>query len=189
MLIVLNFILSLILFIIIHIQIMDPDRENSDTTAQRIQRILGNSAFERVSGPLRQSTLRPTVSRDSVSRHQPADELAHAFPSLYRPANNSSASTSRGIQSQAYPYNPQRNYGPSSSSGRRSGRNRSSPYLPHFNTSTHNKPVKGKRRQQAYNDGCVMDMMEFRGNWSEADVIVAIEEAFDEVLAPGPSPK
>jgi hypothetical protein len=31
-------------------------------------------------------------------------------------------------------------------------------------------------------------MMEFRGNWSEADVIAAIE-AFDKVLAPGPSPK
>ena len=180
------------------------DREDSDTPSQRIQRILGNSAFERVSGPLRQSTLRPTVSRDGTSSHQPAEELAHAFPSLYRPANNSGASTSRGIQSQAYPYNPQRNYAPRSSSGRRSGRNRSSPY---FSTSSHNKPVKtfiktvvlvdpdvdvvpkGKRRQQAYDDGCVVDMMEFRGDWSETDVIAAIEEAFDKVLAPGPSPK
>ena len=174
------------------------DREDTDTPARRVQCILGNSAFDRVSGPLRQSTLRPaTVSRDGASHsHQPAEELARAFPSIYR-SISAGASTSHGVQSQAYP-------SPSSSSGRRSGRNRSSPY---FNISTHNKPVKsfiktvvlvdpdvdivpkGKRRQQAYDDHCVVDMMEFRGDWSEADVISAIEDAFDKVLAPGASPK
>ena len=178
------------------------DREDSNTPARRVQRILGNSAFDRVSGPLRQSTLRPdTVSRDGASRsHQPAEELARAFPSIYR-STSAGTSTSHGIQSQAYPYNPQRSYTPSSSTGRR---NRSSPY---FNISTHNKHVKsfiktvvlvdpdvdivpkGKRRQQAYDDHCVVDMMEFRGDWSEADVISAIEDAFHKVLAPGASPK
>ena len=181
--------------------------EPRDTTpAERVQQILGNAAYERVSGPLRQSTLRPMVpasSSDSNRNRQPSEELATAFPSLYRATSaNADASPSSGRQCQQYPYNPHRNYAPSSS--RRPRRSRSTPYssvsVQHKNIKTFVKTVvlvdpmmdiipKGKRRQQACDEGCVVDLMEFRSDWSERDVIAAIEAAFDKVFASGPSPK
>ena len=176
-----------------------------DTPARRIQQMLGNSAFDRVSRPLRQSTLPAAASNEVVASptHCPqlAEELAHAFPSMYRSTGSVSVSTSSSVQSRKYPYNPQRSYTPGSTSGWRPGR--STPYV--NNTATHGmknfvKTVvlvdpevdvvpKGKRRQQACDDGCVIDMMEFRGDWSEGEVISAIEQAFDRVLPPGSNPK
>lgn len=190
---------------------MDPRRQSrSNTTpAQAVQQILGNAAFE---GVLRQSTLRPMASepqqasrdrqpasrdRQPASRdRQPSEELAAAFPSLYR-ASSSNTSHSSGTQSQQYPYNPQRNYNMPSSS-RRAARSRSTPYSKSVKTFVKTvvlvDPVvdvvpKGKRRQQACDDGCVVDMMEFRSDWGEGEIVAAIEAAFAKVLASGPSPK
>ena len=48
---------------------------------------------------------------------------------------------------------------------------------------------KGRKRQQACDEGRVIDMMEFHSNWTEMENISAIEDTFSSVLPSGPSPK
>ena len=120
------------------------------------------------------------------------EEMAQAFPALYR--------------TRAYPYNPQRNYGPTSRPGpsHASGSGRSGPsHRPYKQKAAVKNFVKkvvlvdpeetivpkGRKRQQACNEGRVVDMMEFHSDWTEMQIISAIEDAFSYVLASGPSPK
>ena len=48
---------------------------------------------------------------------------------------------------------------------------------------------KGWKRQQACDEGWVVDVMEFHSDWTEMQTISTIEDVFSSVLASGPSQK
>lgn len=177
------------------------DRDESNTPTRRVERIISNPAFSRISTPSGQEVRQQSIVRNTNRSLEPSEELAKSFPALYQqslhPNRNTTGSSSRvEVQSQRYPYNPQQNYRP-----RPERRQRSSPYpKPARLTKTFVKTVvlvnqgedvvpKGKKRQQAHDEGRVVDMMEFSNKWCERECIGAIEKAFQNVFSPGPSPK
>ena len=163
--------------------------------SERMQRIPSSTALSRLSNSGRASPPVPTTRTrfgGNVPSRNSQDEMAQAFLALYR--------------TRTYPYNPHRSYGPTSRPGpsHASSSGHSGPsHRPYKQKSVVKNFVKkvvlvepeqifvpkGRKRQQACDEGRVVDMMEFHSNWTEMQTISATEDAFSSVLACGPSPK
>ena len=171
---------------------MDHANDNETSlpgASERIQRILSSTALSRLStwnsGRVSPSVpVTQTRLGGNAQALNTQEEMAQAFPALYR--------------TQAYPYNPQRNYCPPSRPGpsrerrsmaQASGSRRSGPshhpYQQKPSIKNFVKKVvlvepgeiiipKGRKRQQACDEGRVVDMMEFQGDWTEIQTISAI---------------
>ena len=154
--------------------------------SERIQRILSSTALSRLSQSSSGRASPPVpITQTRLGTNVPPrnsrEEMAQAFPALYH--------------MRAYPYNPQRNYSPTSRPGpsHASGSGRSGPsHRPYKQKSVVKNFVKKVvlvEPEEILDEGRVVDMMEFHSDWTEMQTISAIEGAFSSVLASGPSPK
>ena len=149
---------------------MDNSNDNDNSlpgASERIQRILSSTVPSRLLQSSSGQGSLPVPTRPPPQNRNSQEEMAQAFPALYR--------------SRAYPYNPQWNHGPTSrpgpscasGSGRSGGSHlpyKQKPMVKNFvKKVVLVKPeevlvLKGRKRQQACDEGRVIDMMEFHSN-------------------------